>query len=174
MPPGKIVRSHNARLLTADRHGLYYSEAYAFHWHNPMRGYIPLPGITLVEPVEAGIYIATADRTYWLSGSDIAGESALSELLPYGAAEYSSTRINNSLDVAWYSTRGIVIGSRDGQAKNLQESDVATEKARSAATLYREQDGLRQIVSALRGAETTTAAASTYFEAELVRKETML
>jgi len=33
---------------------------------------------------------------------------------------------------------------------------------------------MRQLVSSLFGAEATVAAASTYFEAELVRKENML
>ena len=174
MPAGSIVRVHNGRLLTADRNGLYYSEPYAPTWHNPLRGYIPLPGITLVEPMQAGIYITTADRTYWLAGADIAGDAALVDLLPYGAAAGSSTRINNALDVAWYSQRGIVIGSRDGQVKNMQEDTTATEKASRAAMLYREQDGMRQLVSSLFGAEATVAAASTYFEAELVRKENML
>lgn len=174
MPPGKIVRIHNARLLTADRYGLYYSEPYAFNWHNPLRGYIPLPGITLVEPVDAGIYITTSDKTYWLAGADISGETTLTELLPYGAAEGSSVRINNALDVAWYSTRGIVTGSRDGQVKNLQEATVATEKALRAATLYREQDGLRQIVSSLVGAQASHAAANSYMTMEIVRKENLL
>ena len=174
MPAGSIVRVHNGRLLTADRNGLYYSEPYAPTWHNPLRGYIPLPGITLVEPMQAGIYITTGDRTYWLAGADIAGDAALVDLLPYGAAAGSSTRINNALDVAWYSQRGIVIGSRDGQVKNMQEDTTATEKASRAAMLYREQDGMRQLVSSLFGAEATVAAASTYFEAELVRKENML
>ena len=54
------------------------------------------------------------------------------------------------------------------------ESDVATEKAERRDAVS-EQDGLRQIVSALRGAETTTAAASDVFRGcQLAPRETML
>ena len=174
MPPGHTVRLYNARLLVADKLGLYYSEPYAPTWHNPLRGYIPLAGITLVEPMETGVFIATKDRTYWLSGADISGETNLSEVLPYGAVAGSSARLNNTLGVVWYSSRGLVIGSQDGQVKNLQEATTITEHAARAATLYREQDGMRHVVSSLSGSEATSAAASSYFEAELVRKETML
>lgn len=174
MPPGHIVRVHNARLLTADNGGLYFSEPYAPTWHNPLRGYVPLSGITLVEPMQGGVYIATMERTYWLAGADISADATMVELLPYGAAAGSSVRINNSLDVAWYSQRGIVIGARTGEVKNLQEDTAVTERSPRAATLCREQDGMRQLVSSLAAPESTSAAATTYFEAELVRKENML
>ena len=173
MPPGQIVRIHNARLLVADRFGLYYSEPYAFGWHNPLRGYIPLPGITLVEPMQSGVFVATADKTYWLAGADIA-DSSLLERLPYGAAEGTSTRIANSLDVAWFSQRGIVRGTSDGQIQTPQEENVVVNPARAGATLYREQSGMRQLIAGVSNTTTTRAAANSFMTMEVRRKENML
>ena len=97
------------------------------------------------------------------------------ELLPYGAVEGSAAHIENSNDIAWFSTRGLVIGSQDGQVKNVQEENVAVGAAQAGATLYREQDGMRQLVaSAAQGSGAAKAAASSFFEADIVRKENML
>ena len=147
LPAGRFVREYHGRLLVADAAGLYYSEPWAYGLYNPLRGYIPLPGITLLEPGQTGVYVATADKTYWLSGLDVDQVERMVELLPYGAVDGSATRIENSNDIAWFSARGLVVGSQDGQAKNMQEENVAVGVAQVGATLYREQDGMRQIVA---------------------------
>jgi hypothetical protein len=173
MPPGRIVREFNGRLLVAAGSALYYSEPYAPALYNPMRGYIPFPDrVTIVEPCEGGVYVA-ADKTYWLAGADIA-QSDLVIVLPYGAVEGTGGSQENSKNVWWFSERGVVVGDEEGSVKNIQESSVAVEKAVSGAGIFREQNGVRQLVSSLFGTETTTAAASSFMEAEVIRKESML
>ena len=174
LPAGRFVREYHGRLMVADASGLYYSEPWAYGLYNPLRGYIPLPGITLLEPGQTGVYVATADKTYWLSGLDVDQVERMVELLPYGAVEGSSARMENSNDVAWFSARGLVIGTQDGQAKNVQEDTVAVGPAQIGATLYREQDGMRQIVSATTPQGVTRAAASSFMTMEVRRKESML
>ena len=174
LPAGRFVREYHGRLLVADASGVYYSEPWAYGLYNPLRGYIPLPGITLLEPGQTGVYVATADKTYWLSGLDVDQIERMVELLPYGAVEGSAAHIENSNDIAWFSTRGLVIGSQDGQVKNVQEDTVAVGAAQIGATLYREQDGVRQLVAAVSGAQESRAAANSYMTMEVVRKENML
>ena len=174
LPAGRFVREYHGRLLVADATGLYYSEPWAYGLYNPLRSYIPLPGITLLEPGQTGVYVATADKTYWLSGLDVDQVERMVELLPYGAVEGSATRIENSNDIAWFSARGLVVGSQDGQAKNMQEENVVVGMAQVGATLYREQDGMRQLVAAVSGAQESRAAANSFMTMEVVRKENML
>lgn len=174
LPAGRFVREYHGRLLVSDSTGLYYSEPWAYGLYNPLRGYIPLPGITLLEPGQTGVYVATADKTYWLSGLDVDRIERTVELLPYGAVEGSATRFENSNDIAWYSTRGLVIGSQEGEVKNVQEETVAVGAAQTGATLYREKDGMRQLVSSVAPPATTRAAASSYMTIEVRRKENML
>jgi hypothetical protein len=174
LPAGRFVREYHGRLLVADGFGLYYSEPWAYGLYNPLRGYIPLAGITLMEPGQTGVYVATADKTYWLSGLDVDQVERMVDLLPYGAVEGSAARMENSNDIAWFSARGLVVGTQDGQVKNTQEETVAVGAAQTGATLYREQDGMRQLVSSGVPGQTSRAAASSYMAMEVVRKENML
>ncbi len=174
LPAGRFVREYHGRLLVADAAGIYYSEPWAYGLYNPLRGYIPLAGITVLEPGQTGVYVATAEKTYWLSGLDVDQVERVVELLPYGAVEGSATRIENSNDIAWFSARGLVVGSQDGQAKNMQEENVAVGVAQVGATLYREQGGMRQIIASLSGLFETVAPAMTFTVADEARKENML
>lgn len=174
LPPGRIVRYYHGRLLTADANQLCYSEPYA-HWlYNPLRNRIPIEGLTLVEPVDGGLYLATADKTWWLSGADVDQPERLVEILPYGAVFGSSTRSDNSTSVMWFSARGLVVGGAQGQVKNLQEDALAVRPGQKGAALLREEDGMRHVISSVFGAEDTRAAARSFMVAEIVRKESML
>lgn len=174
LPPGRIVRYYHGRLLSADATQLFYSEPFA-HWlYNPLRNRIPIAGLTLLEPVEGGLYLATRDRTWWLPGADVDQPERLVEILPYGAVAGTSARMENSTDVAWFSTRGLIVANAQGQVKNMQEETVAVGAAQTGATLCREQDGVRQVVASVSPTSTTRAAASSFMTMELRRKENML
>lgn len=174
IPAGRIVREYHGRLLAADASGIYYSEPWLYGLYNPLRGYISLRGITLLEPAQTGVYVATAQKTYWLSGLDVDQVEQIVELLPYGAVPGSVARMENSNDLAWFSSRGLVVGSQDGQVKNVQEETLAVGKAQAGALLFRDQDGMRQIVSAMTGVFETVAPATTFLSADEARKENML
>lgn len=174
IPPGSIVRYYHGRLLTATPQQLCYSEPFAYWLYNPLRNRIPLAGLTLVEPVEGGLYLATEDKTWWLPGADIDQPERLVEILPYGAVRGAVTRSDNSNQVLWFSKRGLVVGDAQGQVKNLQESTLAVRPGRTGAMLLREEDGMRQAVASVFGAEDTRAGVRSFMEAEIVRKESML
>lgn len=173
MPAGQIVRYAHGRLLVASGSMLYFSEPFAPALHNPSKGYIPFPErITVVEPTDGGVYVV-ADETYWLAGPDITQSEVVTKL-PYGAVEGTSGQNPRDKTVFWFSSQGLVVGTPDGQVKNLQEDAVSVDPASSGATLYREQNGMRQLVSSLFGSGTSVAAASSFMSAEIVRKESML
>lgn len=173
MPAGQIVRCFNGRLLVAVGDTLHISEPFAYGLQDPLKGFVQFQGrITVVEPVDAGVFVC-ADKTYFLEGGNPADAAALREVLPYGGVEGTGGRNKQSKDVFWFSERGLVIGDERGQAKNVQEQAVAVGRAASGAQLYRDQNGVRQIVSSLFGAEASTAAATSYMEAEIIRKEVM-
>ena len=173
LPAGHIVRWFNGRLLVAAGPLLYYSEPYAGALYNPLRGYVAMPDdITLVEPCGDGVYLATERKTWWLAGADI-DKAQLVPALPYGAVVGASARQDNSEDVWWFSQRGVVIGDMAGQVKNIQEQTVAVQPAKFGAAMYRDQDGMRQLVTSVFDSGVSVAAASSFMEAEVVRKEMM-
>ncbi len=172
MPPGQIVRYADGRLIVASGNILYYSELFAPALHNPAKSYIPFAeNITMILPCDGGLYVS-ADETYWIAG-DLAAATKTT-VLPYKAIFGTDSEVPNSNNVWWMSERGMVVGSPGGQVENVQEKFVAVDAATTGASLYREQDGMRQMLSSLFGAQTNAMAASSYMEFEVIRKETVL
>lgn len=172
MPAGTIVRYLNGRLLVAAGNVLYYSETWYLGVYTPSTNYIMFPDtITMVEPCQNGFYLS-ADQTYWIDGDLL--QADLNPVLPYKAVLGTSAQVPHANAVWWMSERGAVLGSQDGQVKNLQESTVAVQPALVGASLYREQDGMKQMLSALFGQQNTVMTTASYMEAEIVRKETVL
>lgn len=173
MPAGSIVRHSNGRLLVATGNLLCYSEPFANGLFRPSKNYIPFPApVTVVEPCGSGVFVV-ADKTYWLDG-DLAAASLI-EKLPYGAVPHSGgSGPTDSNTVFWISTRGLVFGGADGSVRNAQEQQLALAGGAAGATLYREREGMAHVLTAVRDPIQTKAAASSYFDAEIVRKGVVL
>lgn len=172
MPAGSIVRYLNGQLFVASGQFLYYSEPYYLTVHNPGKNYIWFTEpVTMVEPCQNGLYVS-ADQTYWIAGDITKAE--LNPVLPYKAITGTSSAVPNANSVWWMSERGTVLGTQNGEVQNLQEKNVAVDPAIVGASLYREQNGMKQMISALFGPQTTVMAAQSFMEAEVIRKETIL
>lgn len=170
MPPGDIVRYHKGRLLVASGNTLFYSQPYATGLYDPTRGYIPFPEpITMVAPVQSGVFVST-DKTYFLAGDDIE-KSEVIERLPFAAVFGTDTRSEHDESVWWYSEHGTVQGTPEGEVEVVNFRNVVPTQAQSGASLYREQDGMRQIISSLTSGDFSRAAASSFIDAEVIRKE---
>lgn len=172
MPPGSIVRQNAGRLLVASGNTLVYSEPYAYALTKPDENYIPFNApITVMEPVVGGLYVV-AEQAYFLPG-DITSTSPV-VVLPYGAVAGTGGHSRDSNTAWWMSQRGMVTGNAAGEVKNLQEDQVAVDPAPVGASLFRESNGLKQILSSMFNPEISGAAARSYMEAEIVRKGTVL
>lgn len=172
MPAGRIIAYLNGRLFVAAGKILYYSEPYALALTNPAKNYIPFAeDITMVEPCQNGLYLS-ADQTYWIPGDIATGE--LLPVLPYKAVFGTSGAVPSQNQCYWYSDRGMILASQEGLVKNLQEGTVATNVAESGASMFREQNGMKQMVASLFGPQQTVMAASSFMDAEVIRKETIL
>ncbi|RZL88828.1 MAG: hypothetical protein EOP82_21670 [Variovorax sp.] len=172
MPAGTIVRHYNGCLLVASGNVLHVSEPYNYGLRNPSKGYIPFPeDITVIEPTANGVYLC-ADKTYWIA--DLLMEGALAEVLPYGGIPGTSGRFPREDKVFWQSSNGLVVGDKAGAAKAAQEGALEFSGASSGASLYRERDGMHHIVSTRFGVEPSVAAATSFMDARIVRKGTIL
>lgn len=171
MPAGSIVRHYNGCLLVASGTLLFISDPYNYGLYNPSKSFIALPAaINLLEPTDNGVYIG-ADKTYWLH--DFFGGD-LQEVLPYGATPGTSGRSPNDDTVFWHSDRGLVVAGKNQDVKNVQEEALEFSAASSGASLFRERNGMTHIVTSRAGVQTNVAAASTFMEAEVIRKGTTL
>lgn len=169
MPAGSIVRFSNGRLLVAAGSVLHYSEPFMLGLHNPGKNYIPFSApITVVEPCDRGVFVV-ADKTYWISG-EITG-ATLQEALPYGAVPRTGGRDPLQADTCfWVSDRGLVFGSADGSVKNVQQDQLALDGGLTGASVYREREGQRHVITSVRDPSHTNTGVGFRFEAEVIKK----
>ena len=170
LPPADILAYHNGRLLSVQGQFIRYSMPYNLGLYKPGSGYIPVPDVvTLVAAVEGGVYVATASKTWFLPGGDVS-KASMDEIAPYGATPGTLAAVPNSKDVTWFSPRGPVRASIDGSITLLQDRQIAFSKADSGASIYRETNGLRTLITALSGSSpgSGTAAFGCYMTARSV------
>ncbi|WP_440111793.1 hypothetical protein [Acidovorax sp. BL-A-41-H1] len=169
MPAGSIVRFSNGRLFVAVGNLLIYSEPFMPGLFRPSKNFIPFSApITVMEPCDKGLYVV-ADATYWFAGEIT--QAAPVEVLPYGAVPHSGGRdVVRANTCFWISDRGLVIANGAGEARNVQEDQLALAGGQAGATLLREQEGQTHIVTAVRDPMQSRAASGGYFQAEIIRK----
>lgn len=168
MPAGSIVRHNNGRLLVAVGSTLIYSEPFS-NLYDPAKNFIPFSStINVLESLTAGFYVATDDQTFYFGG-DITNTAARG-VLPYGGVAGTGGTYPDKLRCWWMSPRGMVQGDDAGNVKNTQENNIAMNPAQLGASMFRERDGTKQVVTSLFGSDTTGATAYSYMQAEIVRK----
>jgi hypothetical protein len=171
LPVGDLIEHYNGRLYSAVGNVLWESEPFSYGLCNLAEAFTPFPGdITLLAAAIDGLYVA-ADRTYFLAGPSVR-QATMRPVLPYGAVKHASTKRADNDAPIWLSHRGIVEGGDGGQVKNLQEEHVAIVEHEEGSMLFREQDGIKQIVGLATGGQqgqVAKLAASDFAEAEIRR-----
>ena len=124
MPTGLYLAYWRGRLLTARANVLRFSEALAYHVHDPRHGFVQMPQrITFVHPVDGGIWVGQVDHVAFLAGTEL-GEMTLyrktakapvpGSTVALDAEDTDGLASNGSAVVAWLAENGFVLGSPDG------------------------------------------------------------
>lgn len=158
LPAGQIIREFKGRLFVASGDTLWYTEALRYGLCHPADDFIQFPErITLVQPVNDGLYVIS-DKTYFLSGTN-PREMRQVVVSNYRSVEGTGVTLTGSIfdpeivgDVAyWYSRAGAMLGLAGGVVRPLMENSVALPLYEEGVTALREENGIRQAVTALRG-----------------------
>lgn len=167
MPAGHIVREFSGRLLVANGRFLMWSEPLRYGLFNPAENYIALPDrLSLMESVSsgtdaAGVFVATSNRTMWLSGRTPAGWQQRIAY-PFGAVPGSSTTTSAEAwglegvkepVPCWMATNGqVCVGLPGGQVATFTPDTYAASVGERGAAIMRERDGQRHLLIAQTGA----------------------
>lgn len=165
---GDVMGYHKGRLFSARQGVAAYSLPFQYALHRPAVDYLLFPSdVTLFASVDEGLFIGTADATYFMPGGDPAKER-MEEVFPFGAVRGSLTQIPNSDDWTWFSPRGPV-RTEGGKLVLLQDENIAFGQAERGASVVREQNGLRALISSLAGASPSAGAVvGSYMDAEVI------
>lgn len=168
-PAGQIIREHNGRLLIAVGPLLYVTEPYSTDLVSQLSKSVFQfsTDITVVEPVDDGVWIV-ADKTFFFAGSGPEDFKQLTKL-EYGAALGTSQKLDDGM-VCWFSTSGLIMAGNGGEIKNMQEDSVAPDYSTEGAVLIREEDGMNQFITSLKTPSMSTMAASSWIDAEVIRR----
>jgi hypothetical protein len=163
MPAAKHLAIYNGRLYgTVDnytifskplRYGLYDpAEDFIMHESNPsMLATVSSGGIN------AGLFVAVGSRTYFLAGEDpkkfqqvvVYGSGAVDGSLTYvpGSAFDPELNLGTDLLPVWLATNGVIcVGAPSGRVVPLTEGRYVAAMHERAAAIYREVNGIRQIL----------------------------
>jgi hypothetical protein len=168
-PPSTLLAYYNGVIYGAKDDVLWHSRALRYGLHNPRSDFIPFAkDVDVVLAVEDGLFVC-ADRTYWLGGKGPQEFSATAKL-KFGAVRGTGVDIENSDKVAWFSKNGWMVGSAGGRIDQVTDTQVAPASYNSGVALFREERGIRQLVSALRAPTDNAFVATDYAEAEIIRR----
>lgn len=170
VPAGSIVRHFNGRIYVAVGKTVWFTDPFTLGSVQKQRNFIQFAApVTIMEPVTHGIWFA-ADQTYFYAGG---GPDTFTPLpqLNYGAVPGTSVKVPYTNDVMWYSERGAVMATQDGQIKNVQEANIAAESGTIGAALIREENGIKQFIASVRNQSISPLAASSFMDMEVIRKQ---
>lgn len=182
MPAGHIVRAQNGRLHVAHNDMHLWSAALHYGMHKRHTSYTRYEArLTLLEPVgegdRSGVYVATAQRTYFLSGASPEAWRR-NYARGTGAVEGSAMQLDGEdLDIeglagrvaAWMDSDGnLVVGTPSGQVIDLHDTRYRGKDGVEFARLaMRERLGQKHLVATMRGGAASTFRASDRVEAEV-------
>ncbi len=166
LPAGHIVRLFNGRQLVARDNLLVWSQPLRYGLFHPGHNYIRFPKrIDLLEPVDdggpgAGVYVASGPNTFFLAGPEpaqwaqrraatvgaVAGSACITPGNAWGLESQAPVP-------AWLSAAGLhTIGLPGGQLLSFNRDQLALGVGDSAASIFRDADGLSQFLTAVQGA----------------------
>lgn len=167
MPPGHIVRTINGQMLVARGREMLIAPGLRYGMVDPARGRISFPKrLSLMEPVEgegAGVFVASANRTWFVSGSNLMLTDQVRQriVVHHGAVPGTACRVDGALlglEVSqpvpvWLNTDGqFCAGLPGGSVVRFNLESSVTDLGESGAMMFRESNGHRQLVTALSGA----------------------
>lgn len=159
LPPGQIVRLFNGRQLVADgqylrwsppmRYGLTNRASHVIRFNAPI-DLLEVPGSGAQS---TGVFVAAGERTYWLAGAD---PESWEPRIRRGCGAVPGGAVVDPRDpdaLVWLARDGqFVVGGQGGTIAPQREGTAAVDAAERAALLFRAEDGMQQVVAALRGA----------------------
>jgi hypothetical protein len=163
MPACEHIALFNGRLFGAHGQYLFFSKPYFYGLYHPANGFITFPyTVDMLASVsmgnsESGLLVGSGERTYYLSG---AGPDKFDQKVVYprgvvpgsltyvpGSAFDPTLQLGTDLLPVWLATNGVLcVGAPGGRVQPLTEGRFVTAIHERAAGLFRERNGIRQLV----------------------------
>lgn len=177
--PQTHLESYNGRIYGAVGNALVATQALNYDLTRPSTDFVVMPDpINMVKSVVDGIYVGTQHGVTYLDGAELGlFKTRPADMLP--PIPGSALAVDGGLfgesgkGIVWLTRRGWVFGGASGRIKRLTESQMSIPQYDRAAGLYREHDGMRQVMTFVKGGGEAAGASDSY-DVEIVRNGQIL
>ena len=177
--PSTRLESYNGRIYSASGNALLATQALNYDLTRPSTDFVVFPDpINMVKSVVDGVYVGTQHGVTYLDGNDLPlfktrPADMLAPIAGSALAVDGGLFGESGKGIVWLTRRGWVFGGAGGKVKRLTEAQMALPEYDRAASLYREHDGMRQVMSFVKGGGEAAGASDSY-EIEIVRNGRIL
>lgn len=135
LPAGSRIFEYNGRLCSVLGKTLYVGLPYRHGYYLPAEGVITFTNdVQIAVGNQAGIYIATSEKTQFFVGADPTKVDSIVDVLPYGGVAGTEFDHPTDANVGWFSAKGFVTADNSGVIKELMVNTIADPSASGAAT----------------------------------------
>lgn len=134
LPAGSRIFEYNGRLCSVLGKTLYVGLPYRHGYYLPAEGVITFTNdVQIAVGNQAGIYVATSEKTQFFVGADPMKVDSIVDVLPYGGVPGTEFDHPTDANVGWFSTKGFVIADNSGVIKEMMVNTVSSPATDGAA-----------------------------------------
>jgi hypothetical protein len=161
LPAGTLF-AHNGRLCSFKDNMVYIGQPYRPGYYIPVAGYIPFPDtVTIAVSNQTGVFVA-ADKTYYIPGDLGNVESAIMDVLPYGAVPGTAFTVPNKTQWGWFGAKGLVLVGTSPEVQAVMSDNIDLTPPALGTSVVMEHDGYRHVVSCGWSVNLSNLAATSY------------
>lgn len=156
-PACTILAYNKGRVIGANGRYIYRSMAFQPRLCLLEKDFLAFDSdVTMIAPVKDGFYASDSNQTWFFPEAEDGSIARQEPVLSYPAIKGTVVEMPPNEEeqkpyMAWFSTRGWILAGDGGAAKNATEDDVdVLQTIERGAALFRELNGRRELVSALR------------------------
>ena len=155
-PYGHIIRAHGSRLFIASSGYLYFTEAFRPHLIAPTNYVLTNGFVTMVEPVDGGVYVGDSRGVTFYAGDDPVEwqvKDASPEKVIYGTSlvlsgEHFHEGFRKFESIAiWLTRSGYQAGLPTGEVVRLNADQIRTPAYSRGCTAVVVRDGRKQLIT---------------------------
>lgn len=172
MPPTDLLEYYNGRIYGATGSLIWYTNPLQYGQCAPRSNFIPMNGtVSIIKAVSDGVFVGTDSAVIFFKG-DGPEEFTLEPVFDYGAIPGSGITIQKDhpdIVVSFLTERGFVKGSAGGKVDTGDKERAMVGMFTQGAAFFRELNGVRQVVTTMRGQTRNALVSADYAEAEVRR-----
>lgn len=144
------LSAHQSMILGSRGRLLCHTEPMWPHLFNPITGFVQFPSdIAMHISVGSGVFVATTDKTYFISGIGTADISQR-EVFDFGAVPGTSVLLPDG-SACWFTRYGQAIGAVDGSVSLPNRTAYSPDTGSIGAAGLLEYNGNQMVVTNMRG-----------------------